>query len=195
LDTDQDSSTPKWDWQTDETNVGPWFCFTGHWLAPVDPEHDPATEASISDWHLSCIVAFGGATVMEWIVLGFLLMHLLLLFGVFGGLLHTLFPRGCRNKSRGDRKGYSIQKAMPHGPDAALRKRGNQSLCLVDLGPATEAARGICRNGGQRKAVVTTLVSDVADAHFNLYGELAGQRAWADWAAKVSRVLPEKHTW
>jgi hypothetical protein len=64
-----------------------------------------ATEASISDWHLSCIVAFGRATVMERIVLGFLLMHLLLLFGVLGGLLHTLFPRGCRNKSRGDREG------------------------------------------------------------------------------------------
>ena len=71
---------------------------------------------------------------MKWIVLGVLLMDLLLLFGVLGGLLHTLFPRGCRNKSRGDRKGCSMPRAMTHGPDAALRKRGNQSpLFKLDI--------------------------------------------------------------
>ena len=116
-------STPKWDWRkpTKRTSDhGSALSGTGRWLA-LDPSTILATEASISDWHLGCIVAFGRATVMEWIVLGFLLMHLLLLFGVLGGLLHTLFPRGCRNKSRGDRKGYSMQKAMPHGPDADLR--------------------------------------------------------------------------
>ena len=46
---------------------------TGRWLPA---EHDLATEASISDWHLGCIVAFGRMTVMEWIVLGFLLILL-----------------------------------------------------------------------------------------------------------------------
>jgi len=92
---------------------------TGHWLAPV------ATEASISDWHLGCIVAFGRATVMEWIVLGFLLMHLLLLFGVLGGLLHTHFPRGCRNKSRGESQG----PLNANGDDPRTRRgpSGNQS--------------------------------------------------------------------
>jgi hypothetical protein len=106
---------------------------------------------------------------MEWIVLGFLLMHLLLLFGVLGGLLHTLFPRGCRNKSRGDRKGYSMQKAMTHGPDAALRAINLLSFEL-ELGAGDRSRTcGFARNGGYRKAVVTTLVSDVADAHFNLF--------------------------
>jgi hypothetical protein len=101
---------------------------TGRWLAAVDPRARSWLQRHrfrIGIWAAS--FAFGRATVMEWIVLGFLLMHLLLLFGVLGGLLHTLFPRGCRNKSRGDRKGYSMQEAMPYGPDADLRKRGNQS--------------------------------------------------------------------
>ena len=92
-----------------------------------------ATEASISDWHLGCIVAFGGATVMESVFWGFsrcIFYGSLEFLGDFS--THTL--PGCRNKSRGDRKGYSIQKAMPHGPDAALRKRGNQSpLFKLDI--------------------------------------------------------------
>ena len=101
---------------------------TGRWLAPVDPRARSWLQRHpfrIGIWAAS--LRSGGRHFMEWIVVGFLLMHLLLLFGVLGGLLHTLFPRGSRNKSRGDRKGYSMQKAMPHGPDADLRKRGNQS--------------------------------------------------------------------
>ena len=94
---------------------------TGRWLAAVDPRAGIlATEASISDWHLSCIVAFGRATVMEWIVLGFLLMHLLLLFEVLGGLLHTHFAGGCRNKSRGESQGPLIAK----GGDEPQTRRG-----------------------------------------------------------------------
>ena len=36
---------------------------------------------------------------MEWIVLGFLVIHLLLFFGVFAGLFYEHFVRGRRNKS------------------------------------------------------------------------------------------------
>ena len=89
---------------------------------------------------------------MEWIVLGFLVMHLLLLVGVLGGLLHTLFPRGCRNKSRGDRKGYSMQRAMTHRPDADLRKRGNQSpLFKLDVwGPVPDTQLANPKTGNTR---------------------------------------------
>jgi len=92
---------------------------TGRWLAAVDPRAGIlATEVSISDWHLGCIAVFGRATVMKWIVLGFLLMHLLLLFGVLGGLLHTHFAGGCRNKSRGGSQGLLNAK----GDDPRTRR-------------------------------------------------------------------------
>ena len=125
---------------------------TGRWLAAVDPRaRSWQQRASISDWHLGCIVAFGRATVMEWIVLGFLLMHLLLLFGVLGGLLHTLFPRGCRNKSRGESQGPLIAKG-----DAAQIRRGPseawQSISCrfeLELGAGDRSRTcGFARNGG-----------------------------------------------
>ena len=40
---------------------------------------------------------------MEWIVLGFLLTHLLLMFGVSTALIHTLMSRGGRGKSASSR--------------------------------------------------------------------------------------------
>ena len=75
----------------------------GHWVVTVKSRSRASTKASIPDWHLGCIVAFEREGAMEWIVLGFLLMHLVLLFGVLGGFLHTHFAQGCRNKSRVDR--------------------------------------------------------------------------------------------
>jgi hypothetical protein len=62
---------------------------------------------------------------MEWIVLGFLLMHLLLLFGVLGGFLHTHFAGGCRNKSRGESQG--LLNAKGDDPRTRRGSSGNQS--------------------------------------------------------------------
>jgi hypothetical protein len=90
-----------------------------------------ATEASISDWHLGCIVAFGRMTVMEWIVLGFLLMHLLLLFGVLGGLLHTHFAGGCRNKSRGESQG--LLNAKGDDPRDQTQPFGSVTINLLSF--------------------------------------------------------------
>jgi len=41
---------------------------------------------------------------MEWIVLGFLLLHLLLLVGVFVALIHTRSARRRRTKKPSDRE-------------------------------------------------------------------------------------------
>jgi len=42
---------------------------------------------------------------MEWIILGFLLVHLLLVFGILAALIQTLSTQGRRSKSSSDREG------------------------------------------------------------------------------------------
>ena len=68
---------------------------------------------------------------MEWIVLGFLLMHLLLLFGVLGGLLHTHFAGGCRNKSRGESQG--LLNAKGDDPRDQTQPFGSVTINLLSF--------------------------------------------------------------
>ena len=61
---------------------------------------------------------------MKWIVLGFLLMNLLLLLGVFGALLNTLSNQGRRSKGKPIEK--STQPGQPgRGEEKFLVKVGD----------------------------------------------------------------------
>ena len=44
---------------------------------------------------------------VEWIVFGFLLMHLVLLVGIVAGLFYAHFGRGRRSKGGGDREKHT----------------------------------------------------------------------------------------
>ena len=102
---------------------------TGRWLEAVDPRARCWLQRHrfrIGIWAAS--FAFGRMTVMEWIVLGFLLMHLLLLFGVLGGFLHIHLAGGCRNKSRGESQG--LLNAKGDDPRTRRGRSGNQSAVV-----------------------------------------------------------------
>ena len=49
---------------------------------------------------------------MEWIVQGFLLIHLLLLVGVVAGLFYAHFAQGRRSKRSSDREEHTFNEVM-----------------------------------------------------------------------------------
>ena len=98
-----------------------------------------------------------------------------------------------------NRKGCSMQKAMPHGPDADLRKRGNQSplfeldICASPLYPTCKSKnwqhKSYTRATMNSQIDVSTIVDAVYQTVFDLTADIH-QARWDAYWTLTSLIYP-----